>query len=180
MVRLCLAYGVTPVFIPFAEPWRNGVVEHFNDTWDKSFFRAERFGDLDQLRARLRKFEAFHNAHHRYSALKGATPDEADARAALSPCFTQLSWCDTDPAGSVEYIRFIRSDGALRILDFAFELPEWVVYEYVTATTAGRDRETGGPSPRPTRRHARHAAQTVNDALSVTPPTPGGTMRCRP
>src|SRR5829696_1534910 len=36
-VRLCLALGVRVRFIPFAEPWRNGVVEHFNDVFDKRF-----------------------------------------------------------------------------------------------------------------------------------------------
>ncbi|HZP95072.1 MAG TPA: helix-turn-helix domain-containing protein, partial [Candidatus Limnocylindria bacterium] len=74
VVRLCLALEVTPVFIPFAEPWRNSVVEHFNDTFDKHFFRTERFRDRSHLKVRMRPFERFHNAHHRYSALKGATP----------------------------------------------------------------------------------------------------------
>jgi len=36
-VQLCVALGVTVTFIPFAEPWRNGVVEQFNDTFDKRF-----------------------------------------------------------------------------------------------------------------------------------------------
>jgi hypothetical protein len=30
-----VAHGLTPVYIPFAEPWRKDVVEHFNDTFDK-------------------------------------------------------------------------------------------------------------------------------------------------
>ena len=29
VARMCLHNGVTPVFIPAGEPWRNGVVEHF-------------------------------------------------------------------------------------------------------------------------------------------------------
>lgn len=134
VVRFCLTHGVTPVFVPFAEPWRNGIVEHFNDVWDKSFFRAERFDNVDQLTERLGRFETFHNANHRYSALKGATPDEAEARANRPPRFAQLPLWDNDPTGTIEYIRFIRSDRLLRILDFTFELPEYVTYEYVTAT----------------------------------------------
>lgn len=73
LVRLCLAQGVIPTFIRFAEPWRNGVVEHYNDTFDKKFFRTEHFAGIDQLSARYAEFETFHNATHRYSALKGAT-----------------------------------------------------------------------------------------------------------
>ena len=45
VVRFCLHQGATPVFIPPREPWRNGTIEHFNDTFDKRFFRHERFAE---------------------------------------------------------------------------------------------------------------------------------------
>ena len=32
VIRLCLHFEVTPVFIPIAEPWRNAYIEKFNDT----------------------------------------------------------------------------------------------------------------------------------------------------
>ena len=35
LIRLCLAMGVEPWFIPPAEPWRNGIVEKFNDRWQQ-------------------------------------------------------------------------------------------------------------------------------------------------
>ena len=75
-VRACLHLGIRARFIPLGQPWRNGVVEHFNDVFDKRFFRTERFGDLQHLVRGARDFEAFRNAHHGYSALKGATPKE--------------------------------------------------------------------------------------------------------
>lgn len=138
LVRLCLAQGVTPTFIPFAEPWRNGVVEHDNDTFDKKFFRTEHFAGIDQLSARYAEFETFHNATHRYSALKGATPDQTEARAGFTP---RPPAPDLDiptgfdgSTGRVEWIRLIRSDRQLRVLDHALAMPESVVYEYVTAT----------------------------------------------
>lgn len=137
IVRLCLELGVTPVFIPFGEPWRNGVVEHFNDTFNRQFFRAERFVEREQLRARTLQFEAFHNGHHRYSALAGATPDEATRRA---PGFVprlpprDLEIPDRLPEnGRVEFIRLIRSDRRLRVLTAEIELPPGVIHEYVTA-----------------------------------------------
>ncbi len=40
LIRLALSQGVTPVFIPQAEPLRNGIIEKFNDTFDKKFFRT--------------------------------------------------------------------------------------------------------------------------------------------
>ena len=62
VVRVCLRQGATPVFVPPREPWRNGTIEHFNDTFDKRFFRQERFADLGQLGERAGAFERFHNA----------------------------------------------------------------------------------------------------------------------
>ena len=128
---------MTPVFIPFGEPWRNGVVEHFNDTFNRQFFRAERFADREHLAARTRQFEAFHNAHHRYSALAGATPDEATCRAAtftprLPPSDLEIPARLPD-RGRVEFIRLIRSDRRLHILTADIELPPGVIHEYVTA-----------------------------------------------
>jgi hypothetical protein len=38
VIRLCLHFGVQPVFIPIGEPWRNGVIEKFNDTYNRKFF----------------------------------------------------------------------------------------------------------------------------------------------
>jgi len=43
VIRLCLYYGIVPVFIPQGEPWRNGVIERFNDTYSKKFFRRQWF-----------------------------------------------------------------------------------------------------------------------------------------
>jgi hypothetical protein len=79
-VWTCLALGVRVRFIPFAEPWRNPVIEHFNDVFDKGFFRIETFQDLAHLKRRACDFERFHNSHHRYSALNGVTPDEFEKR----------------------------------------------------------------------------------------------------
>lgn len=136
-VRFCLAHGVTPRFIPYSEPWRNGVVEHFNDTFDKQFFRTEIFDSVGRVATRYDDFLDFHNANHRYSALGGRTPDQAEAADGFT---AQPPDPDIDaPAGfaglsgRVEYIRLIRSDATLRLLDLAFPMPDDVVYEYVTA-----------------------------------------------
>ena len=66
VVATCLDLGITPRFIPPSEPWRNGVVEHFNDVWDMSTFRTETFTGIGHLRAENTTFIEFHNTHHRY------------------------------------------------------------------------------------------------------------------
>lgn len=136
-VRLCLALGVRPRFIPFGEPWRNPVVEHFNDTFDKRFFRTEVFRDLAHLRRRAAAFAAFHNTHHRYSVLAGKTPAEHQAElgftpALLDPAFTP-PW-KLPRRGRVEFIRLVRSDRVVRILGVNLAVPEQLVHRYVTAT----------------------------------------------
>jgi putative transposase len=134
VARVCLHNGVTPVFIPAGEPWRNGVVERFNDTFDKRFFRSERFASRAALERRARSFESFHNANHRYAATGGRTPDESASGGALREPHTLTELPPDLPAsGRIEFIRFIRSDRKLRLMRRSFEMPRALVYEYVTA-----------------------------------------------
>lgn len=85
VVRVCLYQGATPVFIPPREPWRNGTVEHFNDTFDKRFLRQERFTDLAHLAERAGAFERFHNAQHRSSATGGRAPEQTTTAPSRAP-----------------------------------------------------------------------------------------------
>jgi putative transposase len=132
-----LALGVRVRFIPFAEPWRNPVIEHFNDTFDKQFFRAERFTGRAHLKRRARAFEAFHNSHHRYSILKGATPDEFERAIAFEPRLPDHDFelpTALPRRGLIEFVRLIRSDRLLKILGSKIEMPQMLVHRYVTAT----------------------------------------------
>jgi putative transposase len=134
VVRACLHQGVIPRFIPPREPWRNGTVEHFNDTFDKRFFRQERFSSLAHLKERALAFETFHNGNHRYRPTNGRTPaesaQEGERQRPRPLAELPAGW---PAAGRVEFVRFIRSDRKLRLLNRAITLPETVVYEHVTA-----------------------------------------------
>jgi putative transposase len=134
IARVTLHQGVTPVFIPQGEPWRNGTCEQFNDTFDKRFFRSERFTCRDRLAARALDFERFHNSNHRYRATGRRTPDELTAdveRRPPSPLAELPAGWPTK--GRVEFIRFIRSDRKLRLLRRSIAMPATHVYRYVTA-----------------------------------------------
>lgn len=136
-VWTCLALGIRVRFIPFGEPWRNPVVEHFNDVFDKRFFRSERFSDIAHLKRRARAFESFHNSHHRYSILKGATPDEWEQRARFTPRLVDPGFkipTALPRRGIVEFVRLIRSDRLLKVLGSKIEMPGALVHRYVTAT----------------------------------------------
>jgi len=136
-VWICLEAGVRVHFIPFAEPWRNPVIEHFNDVFDKRFFRTERFSDLAHLRRRARAFERFHNSHHRYSALKGATPDEHHKRLGFEARLLDRGFeppTSLPHRGLIDFVRLIRSNRELRILGSKIPVPSELVHRYVTAT----------------------------------------------
>jgi putative transposase len=137
VIRLCLYYGVTPVFIPIGEPWRNGVIESFNNTYDKKFYRRQWFPSYAALKRQSKNFQAFHNKHHRYSCLKGRTPLEVIAGDGFDPvtlpAATKLPKLDHIPDGEVILIRFIRSDRKLDIFSEKFKVPRDLIYSYVKA-----------------------------------------------
>jgi putative transposase len=134
VVRVCLHQGATPVFVPPREPWRNGTIEHFNDTFDRRFFRQERFSDIGHLSQRAGAFERFHNAQHRYRATGRRTPDQTTRPHRPAPLAADQIPAGWPDRGRIEFIRFIRSDHKLRLLGRAIPMPDGTAYQYVTAT----------------------------------------------
>jgi hypothetical protein len=134
IVATCLDLGVTPRFIPIREPWRNGVVEHFNDVWDKSFFRTEVFSSIEHLRTENAAFIEFHNTHHRYSAHDGATPNQiwdGRLRAPLSAAYRPPTRLPAQ--GRIEVVRFIRSNRRVDLFGKRITVAEDQTHQYVTA-----------------------------------------------
>ncbi len=139
LIRLCLLNGVQPWFIPLAEPWRNGVVEKFNDHYQNGFLRRVMVrGDKDLHRKSL-AFKHKHNTRYRYSKLKGQTPEMA-----LKQCRQRIRFPASLEAprhplpkpekGRYHLVRFIRSDRRLDIFGEQYRLPSEAVYEYVVAS----------------------------------------------
>lgn len=137
VIRLCLFYGIHPVFIPIGEPWRNGVIEHFNDTYNKKFFRRQWFPSYAVLKRQSKNFQRFHNKHHRYSCLKGKAPLEFLQQGKHKPITlgpnTKLPRLDFIPEGEISLIRFIRSNRNLDVFGEKFEMAKDLIYSYVRA-----------------------------------------------
>ena len=135
VIRLCLYLGIQPLFIPLAEPWRNGIIEHFQNVFDKMFFRTQYFKDFDHLYKRAKEFELFHNQNHHYSTLRGLVPNQkcsGDIKL-LSTSF-RLPEKLTIAPGHVHLVRFVRSDRILDIFGEKYIMPNDVEHEYVWAT----------------------------------------------
>ena len=135
VIRLCLSLGIQPLFIPLAEPWRNGIIEHFQNVFDKMFFRTQYFKDFDHLYREAKNFEKYHNQNHHYSTLKGMTPNQkCSGNIKLLPASFRLPNKLTIFPGYVHLIRFIRSDRILDIFGEKYVMPGKVEHEYVWAT----------------------------------------------
>lgn len=101
-----------------------------------------RHADLDILRERTATFEAFHNARHRYSAHKGASPDEMRADLALRVPPQGYQPPGRLPAkGRIEAVRYVRSDGLVNLWGHRITLPDEQTYQYVTAVISVRAKQ---------------------------------------
>jgi len=137
MLRLCLYVGVEPLMVPFSEPWRQGVVEKFNDFFDKNFFRAHQFTSFADLQERAVTFEEHCWHSRRLSALSGKTPSQAFQNTELHLLPADFAVDPTKlhiPEGRISCIRMIRSNHQVSFLGYKFPVSECYYREYVTAT----------------------------------------------
>ena len=129
------------VFIPVAEPWRNGIIEKFNHTYQQRFLKAYTFENLEKLSEQEQSFINFHNSKHRYSSQGHKTPDEANAlqlKPILYKGTIHLPSLKKDnkiplTQGCIYYIRFIRSDLKLYLPNEVFIVKDTLKYSYIVA-----------------------------------------------
>jgi transposase InsO family protein/transposase len=139
LIRLCLHNGVQPWFIPMAEPWRNGMIENFNDRYQQRFLAKVSMSSVDELQAGSLAFEQRHNSKYRYSKIKGSTPLKALAASNVQLRFppeeeSPKHRLKRPEAGKYHVVRLIRSDLKLNIFGESFCVPPETKLEYVVAT----------------------------------------------
>ena len=121
------------------EPWRNGVVEKFNDQYGAKFLARTELPEAAALGPAHRAFEQKHNSRYRYTKLGGQTPLGALQRAGQPLRFPATATAPRVPlpkpeTGAYHLVRFIRSDRCLDIFGERFPLPPEAEYAYVVAT----------------------------------------------
>jgi putative transposase len=139
LIRLCLLSGVALWFIPPAEPWRNGVIEKFNDHYRQKFLDKVTMASLAQLKDGSLAYEHRHNSTYRYSKLQGQTPLKALARMGRALVFPTGEQAPRHPlekpeSGCYHLVRFVRSDLRVNIFGEMFSAPPETQYAYVVAT----------------------------------------------
>jgi len=124
VIRLCLRFGVSPVFIPKGEPQFNGSVENFNGWFQEPLFdrRFKRPGDLRRELARLQ--EAV-NTQHVHPRLGGQTPDQhrRGLRLQKLPASFEVPTGKLPlAAGRVTFIRRVSAAGTVTVLSQSFRV----------------------------------------------------------
>ncbi len=124
VIRLCLRFGVSPVFIPEGEPQFNGSVENFNGWFQPPLLdrRYKRPGDLRRELARLQ--EAV-NTQHVHPRLGGKTPAQhrRGLRLQKLPARFEVP-TERQPvaAGRVTFIRRVSVAGTVTVLSQKFRV----------------------------------------------------------
>jgi hypothetical protein len=139
LIRLCLHNNVEPWFIPQGEPWRNGVVEKFNDHYEQKLLAKVTMTTEAALKQGSLDFENKHNSRYRYSKLGGQTPLQALASTGRKLSFSSKEQTPRHPlkkpkTGRYHLVRYIRSELQLNVFGELFLMPPDLQYQYVVAT----------------------------------------------
>ncbi|OQA52561.1 MAG: hypothetical protein BWY44_00547 [Candidatus Omnitrophica bacterium ADurb.Bin292] len=136
----------SPWFIPMAEPWRNGMIEQFNDLYQQKFLNKVLMATDDDLKTGTFAFEQRHNSSYRYSKLGGKTPLKALAASKAKLRFPTQEVApkhrlEKPETGRYHVVRLIRSDLKLNIFGELFPVPPEVKFEYVVATVDVKEQK---------------------------------------
>ncbi len=118
VIRLCLRFGVSPVFIPEGEPQFNGSTENFNGWFQEPLFQR-RFRHPGDLRRELARLQEAVNTQHIHPRLGGLTPAQhrRGLRLQKLPASFEVP-TDRQPiaAGRVTFLRRVSVAGTVTVL----------------------------------------------------------------
>ena len=145
LVRTALDLDVTPRFIPVGEPWRNGVVERFNQKVERTLLTQEH-KDFDSLIRHSAEFMEVHNREHHYSTMSHRTPVQMDLETflpvnTLAGDYEVKQRPEIDPwnLNEITFIRLVRSDCLINVLNTSVEVKPELMHTYVEATVCIND-----------------------------------------
>src|SRR6476661_5246709 len=124
VIRLCLRFGVGPVFIPEGEPQFNGSVENFNG-WFQPPLLDRRFKRPGDLRRELARLQEAVNTQHVHPRLGGQTPAQhrRSLRLRKLPASFEVPTGRLPlAAGRVTFIRRVGVAGTVTVLSQVFRV----------------------------------------------------------
>lgn len=121
--RLCLALGVTPVFVPPLEHGMQNTIESFNALWQAKVWQRYRMADLRDLQSRSARYIAAHRARHRSQS------DTGPARQRMPRGF--LLDLQAPLRGTLIYIRRTDDDGFVNVLGHRWRISDQWLHRLV-------------------------------------------------
>ena len=132
-IRVCLRFGVEPVFIPPAHPQRNGSVENFNGWFQPRLFQR-RYTNLSALKRELQRLQETVNTQHPQTRLGGLTSTQYRRQRKIQklPSDYQIpTEALAIAAGRVIFIRQVTPNGNVHLLSQTFKVGKRLKSEYV-------------------------------------------------
>jgi putative transposase len=124
VLRLCLRFGVGPVFIPAGEPQFNGGVENFNGWFQPRLF-DRRYTRPCDLRRELARLQEAVNTQHVHPRLGGQTPAQhrrGRRLRKLPASFVVPTARQQLAAGRVTFIRRVSTAGTVIVLSQSYRV----------------------------------------------------------
>lgn len=139
LLRTALSLNVTPRFIPVSEPWRNGVIERFNQKVEKTLLLQEH-ASFDDLTRHAREFMEVHNNAHHYSTMGHKTPLQLveELGVPIMPLRAdykvgQRPMLDDRNLNEIHFIRLVRSNLSIDVLNTEINITPELTHTYVEA-----------------------------------------------
>ena len=139
LLRTAIGLNVTPIFIPVSEPWRNGVIERFNQKVERTLLLQEH-KNFDELLIHSGEFMEMHNQTHHYSTLSHKTPCQLDADMGIPVNPLRQDYevgerpqLDDRNLNEIHFIRLVRSDLKINVLNTEIHVSPKLQHTYVDA-----------------------------------------------
>ena len=137
-VRLCLYLGLELIFLPLAEPECNGEVEELNGLWGHSFWERRRFASFGRVGRASPAFVHWYMTDYAPPVLADVTPEQAQRREPKRRLTTTQVAHLPDPlpltAGRIHFIRKVKPDGTIAVLNETWKVSKRLAGKYVWAT----------------------------------------------
>jgi hypothetical protein len=137
-VRLCLYLGLELIFLPIAEPERNGEVEELNGLWGHAFWERRRFASFGRVGRASPAFVRWYMTDYAPPLLDDVTPKQAQRREPKRRLTaTQVAHLPNRlpiTAGRIHFIRKVKPDGTIAVLNETWKVSKRLAGKYVWAT----------------------------------------------
>jgi hypothetical protein len=137
-VRLCLYLGIELIFLPIAQPKCNGEVEELNGLWGHAFWERRQFTSFAQVCRTSPAFVHWYMTEYAPPFLDNATPQQAQQHESIRRLTAKQILHLPDPlpitAGRIHFLRQVKPDGTITLLNETWKVRKRLAGKYVWAT----------------------------------------------